>query len=363
MYLLWCVLIYIAAANVISYYTDPLMQQNRRNLYLLIIILSVIIFCIVLSIWRYVYILQWFKKRTQVLIEYSSLHGYSLLEVLGDQAFIHVPNTMLELGKRDKIFNNIVSNNIWTFGDYSYSVYKKTKSDEVKVYTVYYSVCYIQLPRKLPNVFFDAKKTKGREFKKRFDDSQRHSLEGNFDTYFDTYFPPHYTVDSLSFITPEVMQALIAAKNYDVEINNNKVYIYGSLQPMPDQLIAMTSAVQTIYTALLNNITTYRDERIAYEQGRQKVSIYGEELRKSRVGDYFTVVFGAIIVTAGIGLFIYEPSAIQPSVIIAVIGGGMFLAAQKRILKERAWRRNAKMMHEAHKKRNTTHIQSKHIAK
>jgi hypothetical protein len=136
----------------------------------------------------------------------------------------------------------------------------------------------VKLPRKLPHVIFDSKKSRGRQFRFFIDADQKHSLEGNFDQYFTTYFPKLYRVDSLSFITPDVMHAMIAASEYDIEILDDQLFIYGSLDDPNQQIEAMALKIGAIKKELLDNILTYRDERLAFDDGRRTVSVEGRRL-------------------------------------------------------------------------------------
>lgn len=119
----------------------------------------------------------------------------------------------------------------WGFCDYEFTRFRRTRRGTYDAYTVFFAVGVFNLPRKLPNVVFDSRATGGREFKVLLDDDQKHSLESTFDTYFTTYFHQSYTIDSLSFITPDVMEMLIEAQNYDIEIYEDKLYLYNELEP------------------------------------------------------------------------------------------------------------------------------------
>lgn len=58
-------------------------------------------------------------------------------------------------------------------------------------------------------------------------DSQRIKLEGNFDQYFAVYNLEKHQIDTLTLLTPDVMQLLIEkARGYDIEIVENKLYLY-----------------------------------------------------------------------------------------------------------------------------------------
>ncbi len=177
----------------------------------------------------------------------------------------------------------------WTYGDISYDVMRETKYGDYKAYTIHYAAMITKLPRTLPNVFFDSKKSRGRQFRFHFAKSQLHSLEGNFDKYFATYFPEQYTIDSMSFITPDVMHALIDASAYDIEIKGDMVSIFGSLGESKQQIPEMERLLGAIRQQLMDNIVTYRDERVPYDKGRQTVAPIALSLKKSKFWVYVSI--------------------------------------------------------------------------
>jgi hypothetical protein len=211
-------------------------------------------------------------------------------------------------GKRDLGSKNSFVGDGWGFCDFQFTLYRKTKYGEYRAETNYYAVAAFSLPRKLPNVFFDSKATGGREFKKLFRQSQKHSLEGDFDTHHTTYFHEDYTIDNLSFITPEVMLAIRDAKEYDVELYSNMLYLYNELEDMPQQLEDMEEKGKKIRLKLLNNITTYKDDRIDYGDGRKTVSLLGARLRVSLRLQYFKTVVAIIGIVSGFIYFLWESS-------------------------------------------------------
>lgn len=192
-------------------------------------------------------------------------------------------------GSRDESFFNCLSAPDWQYCDFLYNYYRKTKYGEYRAGTVYYGVMTAKLPRKLPNVFFDSKKSRGRQFRLTFTRDQKHSLEGNFDTFFATYFPVQYTIDSMSFISPDVMQALIDASEYDIEIKDDLLCLYGPISTDERDIEAMANKLNVVKKQLLDNILTYRDERLPFGVGRQQVAIQGMSLKKSQFFKWLTI--------------------------------------------------------------------------
>jgi Flp pilus assembly protein TadB len=86
------------------------------------------------------------------------------------------------------------------------------------------------------------------------------------------------------------MLALQEAVDYDIEIVGNRVFLYGPLYDPAQQIPDMAAKLQKIKKELLDNILTYRDERLPFADGRQRVSIKGMSLKISR----FWLVFGIL---------------------------------------------------------------------
>jgi hypothetical protein len=226
----------------------------------------------------------------------------------------------------------------WGYGEYQFKSYVQSKRGrKYDTATFYYAVAMFTLPRKLPNVFFDSHKTGGKEFSVLFDAAQKHSLESVFDDYFTAYFHEDYKIDSLSFITPEVMEALIAAQEYDVEIYQDKLYIYNELENMPRQLEDMWRSGDSIRQKLLNNILTYRDERIDFADGRITVSTLGLKLRRSIKPLYFTIAIGVVMLLATLigSLFWLDRDAFFSVYVITGPFGALMVAGGIISLKQR----------------------------
>lgn len=257
------------------------------------------------ALYFYLYIIRgrlktylFFRNRTAKLNELKA--KYQLQAAQANQHEIPtVPENLREISKRDRLFKNEILSTDWRYADFQHSLYATLKRREYKAADIHYSFLELDLPRILPNMLFDAKKSHGRQFKFEFDTSQRHHLEGNFDTFFDTYFPKFYSIDALSIITPEVMHAMIDAAQYDIEIAKDKLYLYGPLQK-PENIPSLIEKGLLIREKLLNNITTYRDERIDVSVGRQRVSILGVSLRKNPYKRIPGMLFALGLFTFGI---------------------------------------------------------------
>lgn len=174
----------------------------------------------------------------------------------------------------------LASGDGWKLYDTIFNFYKKTKHGEYLARQAYHTVYEADLIRSVPNILFDGKSAKRSQYKNLVLQSQRISLEGNFNKFFDTYVPHTYHVDSLSFITPEVMLALIEAKNFDIELNGDKVFIYGPLIDLA-HCDDMVNLCHNITEHINDNLKTYRDTRLSKKEGKKHVSFFANSLLKS----------------------------------------------------------------------------------
>lgn len=237
----------------------------------------------------------WYRKnkimrdRKGQIIALAQTNGYQIYgeapqQVIDDTRLSFNATSLATLAEKevDVETNNRILKDDWIYGDYSFDFYRHTKNGKYKAGKIHYAIIAFKLPRHLPHVMFDSFTSNKMQFRMIFDSKQKHSLEGNFDKYFNTYFAPEYTIDSLSFITPEVMQAMIDASNYDIEIIDDKLYLFGPLEHPDIQIPQMVMLGSRIKTKLLNNILTYRDERLGVVEGRQGVAAQGMRLKRNK---------------------------------------------------------------------------------
>lgn len=235
------------------------------------------------------------RRRDNQLADFAFAHGYRINAFHPKPREFFAANGSLDelQDGQDLTVRNVIETAEWTYYDLSYALYTRTKYGKHKSSTVYYGVMSTKLPRKLPNVFFDSRQARGRQFRFHFARSQRHSLEGDFDKFFVTYFPEAYKIDSLSFISPDVMWQLREAADYDIEIADDRLFLYGPLFAPEAQLTDMAAKLAAIKKELLDNILTYRDERLPLRHGRNKVAPEGMKLKR---GNFWLIVFISIIV-------------------------------------------------------------------
>lgn len=200
-----------------------------------------------------------------------------------------------------KALNAVQSDN-WLYCDFTYDLYRHSRNGDYKAYRVYYGIISTKLPRQLPHVFFDSLKARKRQFRFEFARSQKYSFEGNFDQSFVTYMPDNYKIDTLSFISPEVMLVLQNADDYDIEIVGDRLILLGALGNPGIQVPDMVAKLLAIKKELVDNIDTYRDERLPGYQGRTMVAQAGNQLRGSSIYFWLSVAGFGI----GIMLVVYN---------------------------------------------------------
>lgn len=207
-----------------------------------------------------------------------------------------------ELDNADKV-QLIASGKDWNLFDAIFNFYRRTKYGGYLSKQAFYTVYEHKLSRVLPNLIFDSKRAKGRQYRYRYLATQKISLEGNFDSYFDTYAPHYYVIDSLGFISPEVMHTLIDASSYDIELVDDSLFIYG---PLLDEsgLKNIQAHGKKIAQAINDNIDTYRDSYIADKERSRQVTPFARTLLKSPLKSIVAAsVFGLVtasIITAAI---------------------------------------------------------------
>ncbi len=199
-----------------------------------------------------------------------------------------------ELDKIDQI-HVIDSNDQAQLYDALFNFYRRTKHGEYLAKQVYYTIYEVKLNRQLPHIIFDSKTAKRRQFKYLYLKVQKISIQGNFDMHFDTYVPQTYHIDSLSFITPEVMEELLNAKDYDIEIIGEKLMLYAPLIDMAETG-KLVEHGNKIARHINDNIDTYRDNRLKGEDRLKDVTPFARTLLKSPMKYVPALVISAIAV-------------------------------------------------------------------
>lgn len=179
----------------------------------------------------------------------------------------------------------------------TFDFHRSTKYGVYLAKQAYYTVFEAQLVRRLPHLLFDSKVSKNRQFKSLYLRVQKLSVQGTFDDVFDTYSPQHYHIDILSFVTPEVMEALIGAKQYDIEIINDKLLMYAPLLSIENQQDLALKG-RSIADHLNDNIDTYHDNRLSGKERRVEITPFARTLLMTPRKHVITAWIAAVLIIA-----------------------------------------------------------------
>ena len=169
---------------------------------------------------------------------------------------------------------------LWEMYAAVFDIKRQTKDGDYLAIEAYYTVFEGVLNRSVPHLIFDGKKAKGRQYNKLYLQSQRLILEGGFSKIFDVYSPQHYQIDTMSFIAPDVMEALVALEDYDIELIDDRVFCSGPLLTEREQSDLQQKSLLLI-EQLNYNLRTYRDDRLTKQLGKTIVTPFARALLKS----------------------------------------------------------------------------------
>jgi hypothetical protein len=106
---------------------------------------------------------------------------------------------------------------------YDYIFWIGSGKSETQCFT---PVLQFHVSAKFPELFLDGRQN---GYDSNYLETQKLSLEGNFDDYFDLYVLHGEQIDALSVITPDIMQLLVdSGRPYDIALKGNDVYIFSS---------------------------------------------------------------------------------------------------------------------------------------
>lgn len=191
---------------------------------------------------------------------------------------------------------NVNSCDNWCAVDFSclieYGDYRNPRTD----HNLYYSVIVIDTGYELPTFIFDSKESLGRQMKFSFDINQKVALEGNFDKYFDVYHSAGYHIDLLNIITPDIMEKLIEAHDFDIEFYGTKIYLYSKIASH-SKLLHMINSAQSIAVSIKRNASAYSDVRAV---SKKRVHPLGKSLQKNfTLTTYANISVGLAIILIG----------------------------------------------------------------
>lgn len=170
-------------------------------------------------------------------------------------------------------------------GRYQYTV---GSGKHQQTYTWRYAA--VRLPRKVPHMVLDAKQNNASLMNRAIfsnlpvilPNSQRITLEGNFDDYFTLYGPKKYDVDVRYVLTPDVMVALIdASSHFDVELVDDLAFFYTVDDGKTDVDVIgdMLTVLEVVGHELYDQTDRYADDRVDDARQKNAVAEQGRRLR------------------------------------------------------------------------------------
>lgn len=190
----------------------------------------------------------------------------------------------------------------WQIFEVVVDIYRETKYGDYVSRQLYYSVFEGRLSRSVPNVLFDSKHAKGRQFKYMYLQSQRLSLEGGLDDIFTVYAPDFYKIDTLSFVSPEVLLHIQAAKNFDIEIVGDRVFLYGPLLLNTVDVAQLQTLGQQLTAAINDNIDTYADSYLSGANRRTTTTAFARQLLQSPLKPLLYATTSLLVVLGFVGM-------------------------------------------------------------
>ena len=160
----------------------------------------------------------------------------------------------------------------WWLYDVSFMVYHDGNSVAERCYTVF----EIGLRQTTPHLVFDSKRAKGQQFRTIYLKSQQVPFSGDLDQKFVAYYPKHHEIDTLSFITPEVIDSLLTLDRYDFEFLHGRLFCYAPFL-FPDELDSFRSQCLGLHAKVNDNLRWH-------QPADQAVKSFGRQLMKRSVG-------------------------------------------------------------------------------
>lgn len=202
----------------------------------------------------------------------------------------------------DIVYSGANSSLPFETGTYRYTIGHGKNSQ-----TLYWRFVGIQMDRHLPNIVLDATNNNFRLFGKNISsnlpvslkNSQRLSLEGDFDSHFSLFAPKGYERDALYIFTPDLMALLIdGAHDFDAEVVDNTVFFYqkagysDTVTGSPAEYYERISQIIGVIGAKMDRQTDYyADERV----GDRTVDVVAPEGQRLKRGVSTAVIIFAII--------------------------------------------------------------------
>ena len=247
------------------------------------VLVAAVVVSTVLRAVKIIYIKRQLKKRDYK----GSADTYSPTRIAGSavsQELDNVDNTKL-----------IIEGRGWKIYDAVFDVMHRGRRGHRKVGESYYTVFEAKLVRAVPHLLFDSSSAKGKQFKHLYLKAQKLAVDSALEESFEAYAPKYYEIDALSFITPEVVEAMLAMSRYDIELLRDGLLCYAPLLPDED-MEGFKARCLNLQRHLNDNLRAYKDDRLA--SGRDDdVTDFGQQLLRNHFRNLpLIIVLGVILI-------------------------------------------------------------------
>lgn len=157
-------------------------------------------------------------------------------------------------------FTGTIQGNPFTF--FLYQLRKRAGRNTV-AYS--YHGIVVELPKSLPHIIVDAKKTEGTFLTEQYGKQHLVKLEGDFHKQFNVLVPSAVKPIAWRFLTPDFMHRLMQQDIvYDVEIIGNKMVMYhNSVIDKPLQLAEIMESTHMVITEIMKKLSILQPETSA----------------------------------------------------------------------------------------------------
>ena len=174
----------------------------------------------------------------------------------------------------------------WWIGDASSTTYNDKGATTERCYTIFEA----KLRQIVPHLVFDSRKAKGRQFRSIYLKSERLQavFGAEFERLFVSHSPEHHDIETLSFITPEVVEAMIDLPDCDLELIDNSLLAYAPFLP--------AKKVDDFRCRWLNLHRKLNDNLRHYQLPDQDIKPFGRRLLKDHRNP---ILFGLLLLALG----------------------------------------------------------------
>ena len=153
----------------------------------------------------------------------------------------------------------------------------------------FYTVFEVKLRQKSPHLLFDSKLANKLQFSSIYSSNQKLTAITEINDHFCLYSPRQHNLETLSFITPEVIESLIDLKDADVELIGDSLLCYGPLLN-EEQLSVFRKKCLNLYYRLNDNLSFYKSSD-------KQIDVFAKKLLRSPRA---MILLGAISAIFGI---------------------------------------------------------------